>query len=213
MAIISESRSVQDFDEVVLQIYGDIQLIQGDQENLMIEADEELLPKIKTEVRNRRLVIKPKSWLDWLVPPNASIRYRINMREVRGLAISGAGTLSARKVQTDQLRLEVTGSAEMIFDHLEAQALRLNVSGAGRVEIGGGQVQRQEVAISGTGNLRALRVDTQEADLRISGSGQVQVNVHETMKVAITGFGSVRYAGDPKVSSQITGAGRIEKIG
>jgi predicted transcriptional regulator len=50
MAIAKEIRSGQDFEEVVVEGHGELVLTQGDQETLEIEADAELLPKIKSEV-------------------------------------------------------------------------------------------------------------------------------------------------------------------
>ena len=85
MAIVKESRQVQDFEEVAMEGHGDLVIVQGDAETLEIEADEEILPKLKTEVRGRRLVLGYRNWWDWLTPPwgGPPIHYTVTMKTVR----------------------------------------------------------------------------------------------------------------------------------
>ena len=57
--VTSESRSVSGFDEVELQGVGNLSLQQADSESLTIEAEEDVLPEIRTEVEKDRLIIGP----------------------------------------------------------------------------------------------------------------------------------------------------------
>jgi len=57
MAIKTETRPVNSFNRVSVQNYGDVVLEQGDLEGLVIEADEEILPRIKSNVRDGRLIL------------------------------------------------------------------------------------------------------------------------------------------------------------
>ena len=125
MAIVKESRPVQDFEEVAMEGHGDLVIVQGDAETLEIEADEELLPKLKTEVRGRRLVLGYRNWWDWLTPPwgGSPIHYTVTMRTVRAVVISGSGTVTAGEIRTDDLRLEMSGSGRGTIDRLDAETL------------------------------------------------------------------------------------------
>ncbi len=207
----SESRRVRDFDEVMLRGYGDMLVEQGDHEGLVIEADPPVLRKIKSVVRNCRLVLSYMSWLDPVDLPPGSIRYHITMRNIHGIFISGMGTLKAGHIQTDGCRLEIGGSGQMEVDHLEARALIISISGSGIVSIRG-QVQRQDVNISGSGKLDAAELESQTADVSISGSGEATMQVHEMLSAQIHGHGHIRYRGQPQVRPQITGAGRIQRL-
>src|SRR5918998_1436697 len=55
----SEARPVGAFDEVELAGVGTLTITQGPQESLTIEAEDNLLPQIRGEVRGRRLVLGP----------------------------------------------------------------------------------------------------------------------------------------------------------
>ena len=45
----------------------------------------------------------------------------------------------------------------------------------------------------------------------MSGAGKVFVNAARTLKVSISGAGTVDYLGDPKVTQEISGMGRVKR--
>ena len=114
MAVIQEKREVSGFDEIHLEGSGTLLLQQGDQDLLIIETEEDILPKIKSEVRDGRLSLGFKNWLDHILqigsPP---ITYHITMRQVHGVSISGTGKLTAGQIRTDHLNLKISGSGEL----------------------------------------------------------------------------------------------------
>jgi hypothetical protein len=214
MAIVKETRPVQDFEEVAMEGHGDLVIVQSDAETLEIEADEELLPKLKTEVRGRRLVLGYRNWWDWLTPPwgGSPIHYTVTMKTVRGVVISGTGTVTASEIRTDDLRLEMSGSGRAAIGRLAAETLEMRISGSGRLEVGGGEIREQEITISGSGNLRAEDLTSDEADVRISGSGNIRLHAAKALNVHISGSGEVRYRGQPVISQHVSGSGRIAPL-
>lgn len=209
MAIVSETRNVRDFSEIALHGQGDILLEQGDRDTLVIETEEDILPKIKSEVQGKRLFLGRRSLLDWGVPETTPIRYHITMRQVQALSISGSGTLTSHGLQTDRLHLEVSGTAQVKIGRLEAKKFEGNVSGTARLELGG-QVNDQDVHISGSGTLEAFELESQSSQIHVSGSGMVHIHVLRKLNVDISGVADVRYLGQPELTQHISGAGRIE---
>jgi hypothetical protein len=212
MAVLQERREVSGFDEIHLEGSGDILLVQGETEELVIEADEALLPKLKSEVNNGRLVLGLRHWYDTLLAvATPRVHYRITVRSLRGASISGSGSLSAGRLQTDRLRLKVSGSAGFDLADLQATDLELDFSGSGKANLKG-TAQRQEIDISGSGEVHADELDSQEARVHISGSGRVRLRVQERLDVRISGSGEVRYHGQPKVEQRISGSGSIQAV-
>jgi len=212
MAIAKETRSVQDFDEVVVEGHGELVLAQGDQEMLEIEADADLLPKIKSEVKDGRLALGMQHWWDHLLPPWGPITYRLTMKTVRGVSISGSGTVTAGDIRADRCRLALSGSGKAALAGLTAEAAEFHISGSGRIEVAGGEVGRQAITISGSGHLDASGLACAAADVHISGSGNVALQARETLDVHISGSGDVRYRGQPAVSQHVSGSGRIKQV-
>lgn len=212
MTIAKETRSVQDFDEVVVEGHGELVLAQGDQETLEIEADADLLPKIKSEVKDGRLILGLQHWWDHLLPPWGPITYRLTMKTVRGIAAAGSGTVTAGEIRTDRCRLALSGSGKAALAGLTAETAELHISGSGRIEVAGGEVGRQAITISGSGHLDASDLACAAADVHISGSGNVALQARETLAVHISGSGDVRYRGQPTVTQHVSGSGRIKQI-
>ena len=212
MSIVQERREVAGFDEVILEGSGTITLTQGDQDGLVIEADADLLPRLKSEVSEGRLRLGLKSWLDFFThlshPP---VHYYVTMREVHGVMISGSGKLQAGRIETDRLRLKISGSGEMNVADLRAGDLEISFSGAGKAVVSGA-VQTHSVRISGSGEVRAENLECADVRVHISGSGTVRVRAARRLDVHISGSGDIGYIGQPNVTQQISGAGKVREI-
>jgi hypothetical protein len=205
-----ETRPVSSFDRITLRGYGDIILEQGDNEALTIETSKEMLERIKTEVSDGELIISFKSWFDiWF--SHKPILYRIAIKNLQALGISGSGKVSSEHLHADKLRLSISGSGDVDIDDLSAEELVVHTSGSARWELVG-KVTRQEVHISGSGTYDAWGLDSQQALVRVSGSGHLTLKVEQSLDISISGAGDVSYLGDPQVNQSISGAGRVRKM-
>jgi len=83
-------------------------------ESLTTEADEKFLPLLTSDVSNGtlRLGTKPNAMLVDRDP----IKYRLTVKDLAGLTISGSGTMTAAKVSTTELRSSISGSGDLIKD-------------------------------------------------------------------------------------------------
>lgn len=186
--VVRETRDVRDFDTIVLGGSGAVFLSQTGEESLIIEADDNLLPLLTSEVRGRRLELGMRSGLN--VTIQSQVRYHITVKDLHGLVISGSGKVQATGIATD--------------------ALETTISGSGSV-MAAGQAARQELTISGSGAYDAAELVTGAAHVRVSGSGSATINARETLDVRISGSGSVRYLGQPAVTRSISGSGSIRQ--
>jgi len=208
MAIVSETRDVRDFDEVVVQGRGELILEQGDVESVVIEADEAVMSHVKAVVEGRRLMLGLDHWWDHLLLPAALLRFRVSVVMLRRVMISGSGTVRAEALRADELSLEISGSGDMAFSQLTAGAVSLGISGGGKMTVSG-EAESVAVRISGSGNVQTGELATQAAEVRISGSGNVKVDAAQTLDVQISGSGSVKYTGQPQISQRISGSGSV----
>ena len=184
----TETRPVSGFSNVELAGSGELIIEQTGTESLTIEADDNLLPLLTSEVSGDtlHLGVRPNTTLR----PRQSIIYRLTVRQLAGLGISGSGTVTASKIQTSRLRTDISGS--------------------GRITITGSAVD-QELEISGSGEYRAEELVSKTLRAQISGSGNAVVSVTESLDVEISGSGSLTYEGDPRISEEISGSGKLIK--
>ena len=186
--VTSEARDVSGFNEVELKGVGNLSLEQTGSESLTVEAEEDVLPKIRTEVENKRLIISPER--NTSINTNKPINYKLTVKDLSTLEVSGSGNVEAKDINTDELAV--------------------TIGGAGDVEIRG-SADSQEVEISGSGEYRAGDLESKEATIDVRGSGLATVNVSDELEAEVSGSGSVEYIGDPMVQQEVSGAGEVRK--
>jgi hypothetical protein len=210
---VKEKRDVRGFNRVSLGGVGELVITQGDAERLEIDADEKVMPRIVTRVEDGTLVIgiEPGSWWRRLTDVTKTIRYDLTMREIRGIVLSGVGTIQAPGVSAERLDLIVSGAGKLHIMDLSAHDLTAVMSGAGGCEVSG-RVETQDLKITGAGSFRAPDLRSSSTKVLLSGTGSVTVNVDQTLDATISGAGSIKYHGEPTVFQRITGVGSIRSL-
>lgn len=211
--IQTEARPVSGFDRVMFAGNGELVITQGDTESLTVEADDNLLPLIKTEVKNGELFIgfDKEDW-DTFYRPSQPIRFNLALDDLSALTLSGSGRATMAELIADHLLIEVSGSGSVEVDQLQASDLSLVLSGSGQVELSG-QATLQEVGISGSGTYHGGDLESQTASVSSSGSGSGTLWVRESLEAKLSGSGSVSYYGSPAVTSESSGSGSLTSLG
>ena len=207
--VISETRVVSQFDRLLVSGSGRLSIVQDGQESLTIEADDNLLPLIKSEITGGLLKIGPEHVN---LHPTKPIQYSLHLKELRELHLSGSLEGAAESIKTDRLALHISGSGKIRIPKLEAADLQVHVSGSGHSEVGG-KVSRQNVQISGSGNHNAAGCVSEGAAIHISGSGDATVWARRTLDAHISGSGSVSYYGSPQTTTHVSGSGSMISLG
>lgn len=211
--LVREKREVESFDKISLKGIGKVIIRQGEEESLEVEAREDLLPSIVTEVEDGRLVIGYETdWSSRVIIPTTPIRFRVTMQDVRLLEILGAGSVEAYDVETESLELIIKSAGSIRVKSLSAEALAITISGAGGTKLSG-KVDRQEVTINGVGGHQAGRLESGSCTVTVNGAGGATVWARDTLDVTISGVGGVKYYGSPKVTQSISGLGGVKSMG
>lgn len=185
--IKTESRPVKDFDGI--EVAGSAKLIveQGDTERLSITADDNLLEYLTSEVEDEKLMLGPKGSMS--LSPTAPIIYRLSVKRLKQLGVSGAVDVEARGIRTDSLTVAVSGS--------------------GNISISG-EAPEQKIAVAGSADYKGENFATKDTSISISGSAKALVAVSDRLDVQVVGSGDVQYIGSPEVTQNITGAGSVK---
>ena len=209
---VVESREVGDFAKVVLRVYNmvnQVQITQGEQESLTIEAQPEILSKIKTAVRGGTLVIwQDGSWLDKLASAlttsltRPTVRYYLTVMDLACLELAGFVHANAAELRADRLSLKLKGAGEVVIGSLTANRLAADLEGAGRIELAG-QVQEQQVAIQGPGFYEAVDLKSQRARVGLKGLGRASVWAVDSLEIKVRGLGHVDVRGTPAIRKDI----------
>ena len=209
--IAKEERQVSGFTGVDLETIGKLYVELGDEEKLVIEAEDNLLEYFEVRVRGGTLRIRSKEGVG--LAPTEPVYFYLTARELSSVAISGAGSIEASSLEAGRFSASISGDGNMDVGDLNADVLEANISGLGSLSIAGGEVEKQEIVISGDGNYRARGLESGVADVDVSGLGSTTIRVRDHLDVTISGDGSVEYIGSPTVVQDISGVGHVEKIG
>lgn len=214
--VIKDDRSVNGFDQIELRGYGEVILTRGTQEILTVEADEDMMSEIISDVRNRTLYldVKNRHWMkNPLKTATNKIKYFITMKNIQGLSISGSGEITSENIETDHLEIRISGSGNVEIESIQSYKLNMSISGSGNCYLAG-EVGSQKITISGSGTYSGEHLDSDEAFIIISGSGDAAVWVKKNIDAQISGSGDVKYAGEAEdVFLKKSGSGTIRKIG
>ena len=181
-----EARDVSGFDQVDLSVSGTVLIAVTGTESLKIEAEDNILPFLTSEVRNGRLELGAKQ----NISPTREIVYTITVVSLEAVAVSGSGSVTATGIDASGFDVKISGSGTVTPEGV-SESLDLSISGSGVFEGEG------LVSVTGT--------------VSVSGSGNAVVNVTEDLDVRVSGSGNVEYLGDPGVSISISGSGDISR--
>ena len=216
----TETRMIDSFEKVGFKDFGTLILTQGEQESLTIEADEELIDELISEVRDGTLVLGVDD--DWfrrigklfsslLASKECKVTYYLTCKNLSKISVSGQCRLECDALRAENLKLNISGMGNLHFGDLTCEQLDVNISGRGEFSAAG-QVNHQQIRISGSADYDAPDLISQVGRVIISGQGNVTLQAQEDLNVTISGLGEVNYIGRPKIRQVISGMGKIKKI-
>ncbi|PWT95746.1 MAG: hypothetical protein C5B53_10950 [Candidatus Melainabacteria bacterium] len=185
--MIKQSRKLAEFDKIENAGSSTLIVKINSKPSLSVEADDNILPHVKTDVSNGTL----KIWTDTSFSSEHGVTVSIVNPALRGINLSGSG--------------------QCTLENLKENSLAISISGSGNVTATG-TAQSLDADIAGSGDIEATDLAVDDASVDISGSGSARLCANESLNASISGSGSVRYRGDPNVTSNIAGSGSVNSM-
>jgi hypothetical protein len=204
--IVSETRAVEGFKSVSVGGSGTLRITQGDTESLEVEADDNLLPYLRTEVSGGELKIW---WERGNLRFTKSPVYTLGVRRLERVHLSGSLQAQMDRLTTEKFAGHISGSGKIELGQLEAGEVKMRISGSGELSIEQGRGDSLDVGISGSGNARMAGFEVKDVEVSISGSGNAEIHAVNSLDASVSGSGNVTYVGSPKVNSSVSGSGRV----
>ena len=185
----TETRDVPVFTSVSSAGSPDVTITIGQQQSLSIEADDNILPVLTTEVKNGKLEIGSSESYS----PKTKIKITITVAQLDGASVAGSGEINVVGVNSKTFSAQIAGSGEI---NLNGSADALNAT------------------VTGSGDLDATKFTVADATVNVTGSGDAKVNATRSLNATVTGSGDIKFASNPdlNVQSSIQGSGRVRKM-
>lgn len=204
----TETRSASDFHALETSIAGDVEVSVADNYSVEVQAQENLLPILKTEVKDGVL----KIYFSENVSHHENLKIRVSAPAFDGFSIGGSGTIRAMTpIRAENMKMEIAGSGDIFITQAEFGSATTSIAGSGGIELGG-KANSLKSEIAGSGDVKAKHLTANELDVSISGSGSVTCDVVQTLKAAIAGSGDVYYSGQPVVETNVSGSGSVKRL-
>lgn len=202
--------TTQKYDKINVSGSIDIELIQGNEGSITLQAEENLIEYIEIYCKSNTLTVKIRN--NTHIDNNKQIKVKIPIEEISEISLAGSSTIIGRETfAMEKLDINVTGSSEMNIQ-INTQKLVLNVVGSGSLEIEG-TTPNCIINVAGSGELQGRKLICENVVARVAGSGVSIFSCNETLKAYVLGSGSIQYKGSPEIlESKVVGSGSVENI-
>ena len=171
--IQTEKRNLADFNAIEVGGAVEVEVVAQKDFSVEVEADDNLLQFIKTEVSGDTLKISTEKHFSTRNP----IRVRISAPDIENLEVSGASKLALLNLKNDSLRVDASGASKIKVD---------------------GETKNLEIELSGASRLDAENLKSENADVDASGASNATIYVSNDLNADLSGASSVNYSGNPK---------------
>lgn len=206
--LTTESRTVTEFEKVGVAGSFDVLLVQGREGEITVEAEENLMQYIITEVKSGHLKIKTKKGIS--LRSTKGIKITVGYDDLNAVSLAGSGDISNNgTIKSNELKLSIAGSGD-INVNVSTKKLVASIAGSGDIEVQG-DTEELKCSIAGSGDFSGFALDAKTASASIAGSGDVEVNAADKIKAQIAGSGNVYYKGNPEKDIKKAGSGGAVK--
>lgn len=205
----TETRSPGAFTKVHSGGSWDVILVEGNKEEVKIEAKGVELSKVKTELDGDVL----KLGLENGNYKNVTLKFYVTYRNLEGIKCSGSGKMTVESdVVADEFYIGLSGSGDIHMQSLKADELEASISGSAKITIDSGTVGEAEISQSGSGDFVAETLAIENLEVSKSGSGGTYVGDCGEISLRASGSGDVVYSGSPRMGEiKVSGSSSIRK--
>ena len=185
---VNRTFKVSDFHAIEVSGGFDVNLVQGNTEEVVLTAQENLYDYITVAVEQGIL----KIYTEANIMSTRALKARIAFRSMDKLRVSGGGDVHAETpIDVPVLDITLSGGGDLT-SVINTNELRCHISGGGDARLDG-KIKSYDVDLTGGGDLKSV-LNSAIIRCRISGGGDVEVRNSETADKAtfdVTGGGDV----------------------
>ena len=207
--VVTEERNVtEDFNEVRGSAGLDVYLTQGDENKIVVEADENLLQYIETDIEDGKLHVTTSENIGHSKAKKVYVTYKeLNKIE----ASSGADVIGNSVIKSEFLSLKSSSGADLKVDVFAKDIIAKTSSGAD-MEVSGKATSLNADASSGS-EIKAKELLVINCNAEASSGAEVTVNVKEQLETHVSSGGDINYYGNPvSVNSNKSHSGSVHKM-
>ena len=206
--VVVDERNVGSFDAVKGSAGLDVYLTQGDEERVVVEADENLQEIITTTVEGGTLKVTAQKSIGRAKSKKVHVTYRSLNRIA---ASSGADVIGNSLIESETLSLDSSSGADLQVE-IAAREVSVNCSSGADIRVSG-RAERLVADASSGSDIKARELEVNTCRASASSGADITVNVRERIEAKASSGGDIKYYGSPEAVSAKDGySGNVRKM-
>lgn len=201
------THAVDGVTRIQFKLPGDLQVRQGSQEKLTVDAPANVISKLDIAVKGDTLVLSSKGSFKSDKP----LKFTMTLKSFRSLKSEGSGNAEISGFSGSDIDVEGAGSGNIALKDIRPGRLVIRVAGSNDLTVSGSG-NAVVARIDGSGTIDAVNFRAKAVDAGIAGSGDIRVHADQSLKADISGAGNIAYQGKAKVTQSVTGAGSVDRL-
>ncbi len=205
--VTTETRNIESFHSIKAAEGLDVYLTQGTSESVKIQADENLLAIILTEVKDGVLHIHTEE----NIAHSSAQKVMVEFDDIRSItSTSGSDVYSTNTIKADRLKLKSTSGSDMELEIVANEIICKSTSGSD-IRLSGSTNRFSAESTSGS-DIKASNLKAKICDARATSGSDITLYSSEELTAKATSGGDITYYGNPdKVNKNDGVSGSIRK--
>ncbi len=184
--IVEEIRDINSFTSLSIDGVIDVEVIYGEQGQVEVTANDNIMSNVLTEVENGILKIDLKDGNY----TNVDIDVKVFTTDLEFISKDGVGTLDLDDMEgLDELEITHDGVGSIVMS---------------------GSAERLIYTHDGVGQMNAFSFEVGEVEIRQAGVGSSELFVTDILEGSLSGVGNIHVKGDPAIDVNISGVGKVK---
>lgn len=190
---VDEVRTYEAFSSLDVSDNIEVELTRDSVKQLVVNAPDQVMSQIKTEVTNGKLRIYTEKFL-----VNYPVKITVSVDSLYELEASGASKITTlNRISTAWFKMDLSGASQAKLDIDVRGKADIELSGASFAELNGTGSDIY-VDASGASKLNAEQYRTKNAVVESSGAAHIEVNATESVDADASGAAEIDITGNPK---------------
>lgn len=204
--VVDETRTVSESFTAVSASEGlDVYVEQGDDFDIRVEADENVIELIGTDIKDGKLRIHAIENIG-----RATKNVFVNLPEITALSSSSGADLTGRgMIEADKVRLDASSGADLRVE-IAADEIEADCSSGADIRLSGRANLFYADASSGS-DIKAEELQAEVCNAKASSGADIRVFVTRTLTADASSGADIRYGGDPSVETRKSASGSVAK--
>lgn len=202
--ITQKTQQVASFESITVSSGIQLVLTQGEQQDIVIEAYENLHELMVVSVKKGVLHLGFDDGVS--INGDHKTTVRLSAPTIKRIAGSGGARIEIKDgLEADTFTFAISGGCEIVGD-ISCRDLTLSVSGGGRMTLSG-SADNCTLNASGGGSVKAEQLMTDHLTAGLSGGASAHMRVNKTLSCTLSGGSRLYYIGDPSIETVVKSGG------